>query len=402
MREFLLIFGAFSLCTQPALASSSAAWDACDLAGKKPDEAIVACSQIILNGPATLKAGAYHNRGVSYSAKGNLQQALSDVSAGIRIDPTRAYRFQERGDLLMRLGEPSRALIEFNEAIRLDPVPRTFRFHSRGVALRALGNHSAALNDFNNAISLDPIPRAFRYLDRGKTFRDLSQFERAEQDFDKALNLEPGNMVIRFERAIMHARMGRADLALTELDQVLNNDQKWAAAFLERGRVQASLGRIDAARTDFERAGKIVDVDPITRTELARELAKLPSSDSKLATRPVVQNPSIAADQAKPAAAEPPREGLNRISGEWNNDASGENLVVRKAPLGWEAWISNRGQASLTLASKKGGNLEVATREFSCTYAVTFIAGERMSWALREGPEDKCMRGAFTRVSSER
>ena len=70
-------------------------------------------------------AAAFHNRGLALAAKGNLDQAVSDISAGIRLDPLGAYRWQERGELYTRQGKYQQAVSDITEAIRIDPIPRT-------------------------------------------------------------------------------------------------------------------------------------------------------------------------------------------------------------------------------------------------------------------------------------
>jgi hypothetical protein len=50
-------------------------------------------------------AAAFHHRGQAFAAKGNLDQAISNISARIRVDPQPAYRWQERGELYARQGK---------------------------------------------------------------------------------------------------------------------------------------------------------------------------------------------------------------------------------------------------------------------------------------------------------
>lgn len=51
-----------------ASGASGVPWVACEQAGKKPDEAIAACTFIISKGPGALKAAAFHNRGLAHAA----------------------------------------------------------------------------------------------------------------------------------------------------------------------------------------------------------------------------------------------------------------------------------------------------------------------------------------------
>jgi tetratricopeptide (TPR) repeat protein len=193
-------------------------WKECELADKDPDRSIAACSKLLRQGRA--KAGAFHNRGLAYEAIGNLDQAIVDISAGIRLVPDRAYRWQERGEIYLKQGNFSRAIEDVNEAIRLDPT-RAFRFHQRGNAYRATGDLPRAIADYTEAIRLDPIKRLFRFYDRANAFRDVGRYDEALADYETALELEPRNAWVFLERGRAYARMGQMQLALRDFDAAL-------------------------------------------------------------------------------------------------------------------------------------------------------------------------------------
>src|SRR5215467_2273160 len=73
-------------------------WKECELAAHDPDRSIAACSTLLSRPSTRVHAAAFHNRGLAWAAKENLDQAVSDISQGIRLDPQRAYRWQERGE----------------------------------------------------------------------------------------------------------------------------------------------------------------------------------------------------------------------------------------------------------------------------------------------------------------
>jgi hypothetical protein len=73
-------------------------WKECELAEHDPERSITACSRLLSRSSASIEVQreAYHNRGLAWAAKENLDQAVADISEGIRLDPQRAYRWQER------------------------------------------------------------------------------------------------------------------------------------------------------------------------------------------------------------------------------------------------------------------------------------------------------------------
>jgi S1-C subfamily serine protease len=219
-----LVASIVTLLAMGVAVAKDATWKDCELAARDPDRSIAACSKILKRPSSKAHAAAFHHRGQAYAAKGNLDQAISDVSAGIRLDPERAYRWQERGELYARQGKYQQAVADITEAIQRDPTPRAFRFHSRALAYQGLGNLTRAIADFDQAIRLDPEARSFRFSDRGKALRDAGQYDRALADYETALKLAPTNAQVLLERGRTYARMGRFQQAKSDFDAALTLD----------------------------------------------------------------------------------------------------------------------------------------------------------------------------------
>jgi S1-C subfamily serine protease len=245
-------------------------WKECELAEHDPERSIPACSKL-LNRPSTrVHTAAFHNRGLAWAAKGSLDLAVSDISQGIRLDPQRAYRWQERGEIFSRQGKYQQAIADITEAIRIDPVARAFRFHSRAGAYRGLGDLARAIADFDEAIRLDPVARSFRFHELGNVLRDAGQYDRALSTYDTAFKLAPTDAWI----------------------------------LLDRGRAKVSIGHRDGAKSDFDAAIALDSSNAELRNFITVELAALTNRSS---LPPPQENPP------------PPRPG-----GPWQPGASKE------------------------------------------------------------------------------
>jgi tetratricopeptide (TPR) repeat protein len=66
--------------------------------------------------------GGFKIRGDVYNAKGDLDCAIADYSAAIRINPDYADAFHKRGIVYRMKGDRDRAIADFDEAIRLLPL----------------------------------------------------------------------------------------------------------------------------------------------------------------------------------------------------------------------------------------------------------------------------------------
>jgi tetratricopeptide (TPR) repeat protein len=218
------VFLVVNLSAVGAALAQDKSWQECELAEHNPERSIAACSRILSRPSTRVHAAAFHNRGLAWAAKENLDQAVSDIGEGIRLDPQRSYRWQERGEIYTRLGKYSQAITDITQAIRLDPIPRAFRFHSRAEAYLGLGDLTRAIADFDEAIRLDPVARTFRFHDRGNALRDAGQFNRALLDYDTAAKLEPTDAWILLDRGRTYAKMKRSDAAKSDFDAAITLD----------------------------------------------------------------------------------------------------------------------------------------------------------------------------------
>ena len=84
-------------------------------------------------------------------------------------------------------GKLNEAIVELDEAIRLDPKLAS-AYNSRGVAYKDLGQRQRAIQDYDEAIRLDPKDAA-PYVNRGLVYTKLNRDQEAERDFAKAIEL---------------------------------------------------------------------------------------------------------------------------------------------------------------------------------------------------------------------
>src|SRR5262249_50656453 len=66
-----------------------------------------------------------------------------------------ALAYRDRGISYVANGEHGRAILDFNNAIRIDPRDAVAH-HNRGLAYAGQGQHARAIEDYSEAIRLDP------------------------------------------------------------------------------------------------------------------------------------------------------------------------------------------------------------------------------------------------------
>ena len=85
--------------------------------------AIRACTTIIDHGAAETprnRAIAHYDRGFHYGNLGDKDRALAEYNEAIRTDPLYAPPYNSRGNIFRDRGDGASAFVDYNEAIRLE------------------------------------------------------------------------------------------------------------------------------------------------------------------------------------------------------------------------------------------------------------------------------------------
>jgi tetratricopeptide (TPR) repeat protein len=139
------------------------------------DDRIAACTRVIDSGQWRVEAlgWAYLNRCLAQYDKRAWDEALSDCSKAIEIDPKVAQAFIKRGFVWQARGAKN--------------APASF---DRGYVWQAKGEYDKVIADYNEAIRLDPkLVRAF--VNRGSAWLIKGDNDKAIADYDEAIRLDP-------------------------------------------------------------------------------------------------------------------------------------------------------------------------------------------------------------------
>ena len=112
-------------------------------------------SLVQLNGIAETTATDYLNRAAAKVAKGDLDDALTDVNRAIELDPKSAVAYNGRGVIKKKKGDLDGAIADYNRAIQANPR-YALPYYNRGLVEDAKGDVDSAIADYNRAIELDP------------------------------------------------------------------------------------------------------------------------------------------------------------------------------------------------------------------------------------------------------
>ena len=136
---------------------------------------------------AQQEAYALCNRGVARTLAGAVADALVDFDEALRLDPECAEAFNNRGFVRLLMSDARGACADFDQALQLDPRLAA-AYANRGGLRLAVWDLHGALADLDAALALDPrhVPSYLARANARYHLRDLG----AEDDFRAAFRLD--------------------------------------------------------------------------------------------------------------------------------------------------------------------------------------------------------------------
>jgi tetratricopeptide (TPR) repeat protein len=126
----------------------------CQWATNDPKVVIEACSELLSDKKAA-KAWMYFNRGLAFKLSGELDEANSDYSKAIELDPVYAAAYANRGNVRLLRNDVVGAMADYRMAIKLDPNDQIARQNLKAIekALRKVGAKKSG-----SGVKTGPVP----------------------------------------------------------------------------------------------------------------------------------------------------------------------------------------------------------------------------------------------------
>jgi tetratricopeptide (TPR) repeat protein len=194
---------------------------------------------------------------------GRFENAYADLNQALRISPQYVNALHNRGLLKARAGELDAAILDFTEAMMLDPTnPKYYQHRSETYA--ALGQSDEAMADLrkvewmlrvqelNRAVAAQPRSAA-AWTNRAEHYWQQGDESRAKSDLEQALSLGADYgpaLVLQGKIALSEQRHEEAlqiSAAALETDEI-------QAAYSIRGDALLALGRYDEALESYAAA----------------------------------------------------------------------------------------------------------------------------------------------------
>lgn len=183
------------------------------------------------------------------------QEAL-DISNRVLQKSPNSWAYFVRGSARLAAKDFKNALLDLNEAIRLNPeFIETVAYSLRGVARFATGDKKGAFNDLDEAIKLDP-KNAEIFQIRGKLRAGEQDYKGAIADFSEAIRLDPKDAENYYSRGAYRLLQKDKAGALADSNEAIRLDPKVGYGYSIRGAVRFSQG---------DKAGGINDLNESVR-----------------------------------------------------------------------------------------------------------------------------------------
>ncbi|MGB2752504.1 MAG: tetratricopeptide repeat protein [Pyrinomonadaceae bacterium] len=212
-----------------------------------------------------LRAAAYS----SVSGVGGIDMAIRDLTSAIDLEPKDADTLQQRGALFLRKKDIDRAVADISKAISIDPNNGD-AYVSRAEIFVKSKKHDKAIEDFSKALSLRP-ENAKALEGRGMSYLELKNFDSAIADFTKCIAVDPRReKPYGYRYSAMYQKNGKFDpqsendlqqyykLSIENNSRIIESDKTNSEAYMNRGAAYSATKEYDKAIEDLTKA---IDLD---------------------------------------------------------------------------------------------------------------------------------------------
>ena len=109
---------------------------------------------------------AYYNRGIAYYAKDQYEQAISEFTKTIEINPKRAKAYYNRGIAYAKKDLYDQAISDYDKALEISPGDTKAHLSRGAIYCDVKSEYDQAISDYSKALEINPGDTA-AYNNRG-------------------------------------------------------------------------------------------------------------------------------------------------------------------------------------------------------------------------------------------
>ena len=179
-------------------------------------------------------------------------EALTEVEAVLKADPSSLPAQLAAGNLQARLGRKDEALRHFQSAVRIDPR-KTRAYIRAGKIYLDQKKFNQALALFEKAIEIDS-KLTVAYVAAGQVYLQQEKYDRAVEKFTQALRFNPRMLAARQRLALAYSKLNKYPEAIAQLKSTLRISPDNASAYAGLGRIYLLQKNFAASQEAYQQA----------------------------------------------------------------------------------------------------------------------------------------------------
>jgi tetratricopeptide (TPR) repeat protein len=195
---------------------------------------------------------AHHNLGMAYEKRGMYEEAVSEYTKAIAIDPFFEDPHINLGTFYYARGLYERAAAEYEKAIAINPRSADAHYNL-GLAYDRAGRYDKAVPAYEKAIAIDP-QCAKAYNDLGFMYTMKGMYDKAVAACQKAISINPRFVQAYNNLGLIYHTQGMYDAAIESYEKALSLNPRYAEAHHNMGLSYFARGQHDKAIAAYERA----------------------------------------------------------------------------------------------------------------------------------------------------
>lgn len=144
------------------------------------------------------------------------------------------------------------AILAYLQVIKLDPQ-NVEANHQCGFILFSMGENARAIPFFNRIIEFN-IQDVVAYINRSACYYNLRKYQEALKDAEWALQLDPNHYLAWFSRANAYSDLNQEEQALKDYERCIELKPDFGVAYFNRGVVYHNLKKHELALIDYTKA----------------------------------------------------------------------------------------------------------------------------------------------------
>ena len=207
---------------------------------------------LAMRGQRLITVDQYLHRGNLLLDYGHFDEALSDFSAALALDPHSATALADRGLTYAWKDDDKRAAVDLDAASAADPHNFVLS-NARGLLAYNAGHEREAIAAFTETLRTEPSD-VFALTRRASAYVQVGDDDRAFSDTKTLMRVDPGYSFSNIVRAGIFRRHGLPEQAAAEARAITTTNPDNVAAHIAAARIYGDLHHAAEAMHEFDKA----------------------------------------------------------------------------------------------------------------------------------------------------